>query len=154
MVGWCIERRECIGMLVARSKIETKMNTGEILNDVAVDQFIKWPFSPPFYLRPLPELSGIFLLRHAERGNFYAPSIFHGTRPYMRHDSRLVGSKPDRRSDKAACIVVSSLRKSKGAVYTAFVAPSRPKNESVTNQPTDRPTDGRTHAHIESLRRD
>ena len=39
---------------------------------------------------------------------------------------------------------------SKGAVYTAFVAPSRPKNESVTDQPTD----GGTHAHIESLRRD
>ena len=41
-------------------------------------------------------------------------------------------------------------RTSKGAVYTAFVAPSRPKNESVTNGPTN----GRTHAHIESLRRD
>ena len=33
---------------------------------------------------------------------------------------------------------------SKGAVYTTFVAPSRPKNESVTDQPTDRPTDQRT----------
>ena len=47
---------------------------------------------------------------------------------------------------------------SKGAVYTAFVAPSRPKNESVTdgrtNGRTNGPTDGRTHAHIESLRRD
>ena len=43
---------------------------------------------------------------------------------------------------------------SKGAVYTAFVAPCRPKNESVTDGPTDQRTEGRTHAHIESLRRD
>ena len=42
----------------------------------------------------------------------------------------------------------------KGAVYTAFVAPSRPKNKSVTDGRTDEPTDGRTHAHIEALRRD
>ena len=40
------------------------------------------------------------------------------------------------------------------AVYTALVAPSRPKRELVTDGPTDRPTDGRTHPHIESLRRD
>ena len=44
----------------------------------------------------------------------------------------------------------SAKRTSKGAVYMAFVAPSRPKNESVT----DGPTDGGTHAPIESLRRD
>ena len=43
-------------------------------------------------------------------------------------------------------------KKSKGAVYTIFIAPSRPKNESVTdrrtngrtNQPTNQPTDGPT----------
>ena len=40
------------------------------------------------------------------------------------------------------------------AVYTALVAPSRPKNKSVTDRRTEGPTDGRTHAHIESLRRD
>ena len=44
------------------------------------------------------------------------------------------------------------------AVCTAFVAPSRPKKEQVTDHPTDHPTDGptdgRTHPHIESLRRD
>merc|ERR1719230_103232 len=33
---------------------------------------------------------------------------------------------------------------SKGAVYTAFVAPSRPKNESVTDRRTNQPTDGHT----------
>ena len=43
------------------------------------------------------------------------------------------------------------------AVYTAYVAPRRPKSKSITygrtDGPTDRPTDGRTHALIESLRR-
>ena len=29
--------------------------------------------------------------------------------------------------------------------YMAYVAPSRPKNESVTDGPTDRPTDTRSH---------
>ena len=43
---------------------------------------------------------------------------------------------------------------SKGAVYTAFVAPGRPKNKSVTNQWTNGRTDRGTHTHIESLRRD
>ena len=40
------------------------------------------------------------------------------------------------------------------AVYTALVAPRRPKSESITDGRTDQPTDGRAHAHIESLRRD
>ena len=35
----------------------------------------------------------------------------------------------------------------KGAVYTAFVAPSWPKNESITDGPTDGPTDGRMDGH-------
>ena len=30
------------------------------------------------------------------------------------------------------------------AVYTALVAPSRPKSESVTDRPTNQPTNGRT----------
>ena len=34
---------------------------------------------------------------------------------------------------------------SKGAVYTAFVAPSRPKNESVTDQRTNGRTDTRSY---------
>ena len=33
------------------------------------------------------------------------------------------------------------------AVYTALVAPSRPKKEMVTDGPTDGPTDGRTDGH-------
>ncbi len=40
------------------------------------------------------------------------------------------------------------------AVYTPYVAPRRPKSESVTYILTDRRTDGRTHALIESLCRD
>ena len=44
------------------------------------------------------------------------------------------------------------------AVYTAFVAPRRPKRKSVTygrtDGPTDGPTNGRTRALIELLRRD
>ena len=43
-------------------------------------------------------------------------------------------------------------------VYTALVAPSKPKKELVTDHPadgpSDHPTDGRTHPHIESLRCD
>ena len=35
-------------------------------------------------------------------------------------------------------------RYSNKAVYTTLVANSRPKSESVTDQPTDQPTDGRT----------
>ena len=40
------------------------------------------------------------------------------------------------------------------AVYTAFVAPRRPKSKSVTYGPTDQRTDGRTHALKESLHHD
>ena len=41
-------------------------------------------------------------------------------------------------------LYANAKKTSKGAVYTAFVAPSRLKNESVTNGPTDGRTNGPT----------
>ena len=80
-------------------------------------------------------------------------------RVYTLFDSCSPTDRPtDGRMDKASYRDARTHLTSKGAVYTAFVAPSRPKSESVTDRPTDgptnQPTDGRTHAHIESLRRD
>ena len=60
--------------------------------------------------------------------------------------------KPSGRSQPGCNIALPSsyqadsllVETSKGAVYTAFVAPSRPKDESATNGPTDGPTEGHT----------
>ena len=45
------------------------------------------------------------------------------------------------RAVKRAAYKDASINK---AVYTAFVAPRRPKSESITYRRTDGPTDGRT----------
>ena len=77
--------------------------------------------------------------------------IHHRAFSPQRHNNQ--GTLGSKYLQSQADDVIFSLT-SKGAVYTVFVAPSRPKNESVTDGPTDQPTNGRTHAHIESLRRD
>ena len=65
---------------------------------------------------------------------------------------RLLSTYEDRQSLTAVRLLISLLQNdlvkilNNNAVYTALVAPSRPKKELHT--------DGRTHPHIESLRRD
>ena len=59
--------------------------------------------------------------------------------------------------DKNSVVFAVRLQTTEGGykvMYTALIAPSKPKKQLVTDGRTDQPTDGRTSALIESLPRD